>query len=410
MRRILLTTCAWAALPGLALAQSLCAPQAGTGQPPPPPPAFTLPAPMPAAAQAWPAGDGAGTARPSVPATVTTPLAAPAASSAAPTAAPPAATQAAAATGATLSAPVLQRVANAGATLEDLGLDHGLRLVVARAGAEFMLLSVLPSGQAMVAGFPMDLTLARLRAIGGSSVTDLGEREGLRGLVLRSGGTFQVFYATPDGERVIPGIMWDAAGRNLTRDHVAGIEGAIPTVTIGDVPAGAPPAPPTAVAPVTVAAPGAAAVSPLAVAQRAHAGVVGAEAAPHIWMFVDPQCGYSVQAMQRFQPLVAAGRLRLSVIPVAILDHANAGRSTADALAMLSHSAEGMVAAWSRGDLRSAPSPEAPGRLRENTAAAAAIALRGTPTLIWRKADGTEGRVDGMPTNIEAVLASATAG
>ena len=42
--------------------------------------------------------------------------------------------------------------------------------------------------------------------------------------------------------------------------------------------------------------------------------------------------------------------------------------------------------------------------------AAAAIALRGTPTLIWRKADGTEGRVDGMPTNIEAVLASATAG
>ncbi len=400
MRRILLTTCACAGLPGLALAQSLCAPQAGSGQPPPPPPAFTLPAPMPATPQAWPSGDGAATPRPSAP--VASPAAVPTA--------PSDATRTAAATGAGLSAPVLQRVVKAGATLEDMGLNHGLRLVVARAGAEFMLLSVLPSGQAMVAGFPMDLTLARLRATGGSSVTDLGEREGLRGLVLRSGDTFQVFYATPDGERVIPGIMWDAAGRNLTRDHVAGIEGAIPTVTIGDVPAGAPPAPPAAVPIVAAAASGAAAASPLAVAQRAHAGVVGAEAAPHVWMFVDPQCGYSVQALQRFQPLVAAGRLRLSVIPVAILDHANAGRSTADALAMLSHSAEGMVAAWSRGDLRSAPSPEAPARLRENTAAAAAIALRGTPTLIWRKADGTEGRVDGMPTNIEAVLASATAG
>lgn len=405
MRRIILTTCACAGLPGLALAQSLCAPLAGSGQPPPPPPAFTLPAPMPATPQAWPSGDGAATPRPSAPA------ASPAAVPAAPAAAAPSdATRTAAATGADLSAPVLQRVVKAGATLEDMGLNHGLRLVVARAGAEFMLLSVLPSGQAMVAGFPMDLTLARLRAIGGAGLTDLGEREGLRGMVLRSGDTFQVFYATPDGERVIPGIMWDAAGKNLTREHVAGMEGAIPTVTIGDVPAGAPPAPPASAAPVVVAAAsGAAAVSPLAVAQRAHAGVVGAEAAPHVWMFVDPQCGYSVQALQRLQPLVAAGRLRLSVIPVAILDHANAGRSTADALAMLSHSAEGMVAAWSRGDLRSAPSPEAAARLRENTAAAAAIALRGTPTLIWRKADGGEGRVDGMPPNIEAVLASATA-
>jgi thiol:disulfide interchange protein DsbG len=39
-------------------------------------------------------------------------------------------------------------------------------------------------------------------------------------------------------------------------------------------------------------------------------------------------------------------------------------------------------------------------------AIAHAIGLRGTPTLVWRKPDGTEGRIDGVPTSIDALLAS----
>ena len=388
MRRILLTTCALVGLPAISMAQTLCPASAG----PDAPPTLALPAPVAAAPQAWPTAPSPAAQR-----------------AAAPAVAPPAAPATVATPGDDLSAPVLQRVSQAGATLQDLGLSHGLRLVVARSGAEFMLLSVLPSGRAMVAGFPVDLTLARLREIGGAGVTDLGEREGLRSVVLRSGDAFQVFYATPDGERVIPGVMWDTAGKNLTRDHVAGIEGAIPTVTIGDV---APGATQPAGGPAQGAGGGAVApaASPVAVAQRAHAGTAGPEGAPHVWMFVDPQCGYSVQALRRLQPLVAAGRLHLSVIPVAILDHHNAGRSTADALAMLSRSEEAMIAAWSRGDLRAPPAPEAAARLRENGAAAASIGLRGTPTLVWRRADGTEGRTDGLPNNLEALVATATGG
>ena len=388
MRRILLTTCALVGLPAISMAQTLCPASAG----PDAPPTLALPAPVSAAPQAWPTAPTPAVQR-----------------AAAPAAAPSAAPATVATPGGDLSVPVLQRVSQAGATLQDLGLSHGLRLVVARSGAEFMLLSVLPSGRAMVAGFPVDLTLARLREIGGAGVTDLGEREGLRSVVLRSGDAFQVFYATPDGERVIPGVMWDTAGKNLTRDHVAGIEGAIPTVTIGDV---APGATQPAGGPAQGAGGGAVApaASPVAVAQRAHAGTAGPEGAPHVWMVVDPQCGYSVQALRRLQPLVAAGRLHLSVIPVAILDHHNAGRSTADALAMLSRSEEAMIAAWSRGDLRAPPAPEAAARLRENGAAAASIGLRGTPTLVWRRADGTEGRTDGLPNNLEALVATATGG
>jgi thiol:disulfide interchange protein DsbG len=32
--------------------------------------------------------------------------------------------------------------------------------------------------------------------------------------------------------------------------------------------------------------------------------------------------------------------------------------------------------------------------------------LKGTPTFIWRKPDGTEGRIDGIPTSIDALVSS----
>ena len=277
-----------------------------------------------------------------------------------------------------------------------------------------MLLSVAPSGEAMVAGIPADLSVARLREVGGAGVTELGERHGLRGFLVRSGDAFQVFYAAPNGERVIPGVMWDATGKNLTREQVSVIEGAIPTVTIGDVASAATPATtatlrpaPPPVAHVAVTAPPRGA---LAIAERTAAGSVGNPSAPHVWMFADPQCGYSVQAMQRLQPLVASGKVRVSVVPVALLDHQNAGRSTADSLAMLSRPAEQMVQAWSRGDLRAPPTPEAAARLQGNMAAFNAIGLRGTPTLVWRRADGSEGRQDGMPSDIDALVSSMQGG
>ncbi|TPG55999.1 hypothetical protein EAH89_13605 [Roseomonas nepalensis] len=296
-----------------------------------------------------------------------------------------------------------------------MGVRNGLRTVVARSNGEFMLLSVAPSGNAMVAGIPADLSVTRLRAIAGTGLTELGERHGLQGLLVRNGDAFQVFYATPTGEQVIPGVMWDATGKNLTREQVSAVEGAIPTVTIGDVP--------TARIAVNTASPLRPAAQPaspagsvqlpgggLAAAERTSAGTVGNAAAPHLWMFADPQCGYSVQAMQRLQPLIASGRVRLSVIPVAILDHQNTGRSTIDSLAMLSKPGEQMVAAWSRGDLQGPPAADAAARLRGNMEAARAIGLRGTPTLVWRRPDGTEGRQDGMPSDVDALVASMQGG
>jgi len=87
-----------------------------------------------------------------------------------------------------------------------MGDYHGLRRVIARTGDQFMLLSSTPDGQAVVAGLMSDLSAADLSQIAGGNLTELGMLHGLRGLLVKSGVQFQVFYATPDGQRVIPGV------------------------------------------------------------------------------------------------------------------------------------------------------------------------------------------------------------
>lgn len=397
MKRFLLATCI-ASYPVISIAAPLCGMPVSLESAPPQPvvPHIALPPPLPSTVVQAPAVSNLG------------------ASASAPIAAPPAVVSVIATEPPGLDAPVLRHISTSGAALEDLGVRNGLRTVVARSNGEFMLLSVAPSGNAMVAGIPADLSVTHLRAVAGTGLTELGERHGLQGLLVRNGDAFQVFYATPTGEQVIPGVMWDATGKNLTREQVSSVEGTIPTVTIGDVPtsgvAVSTASPPRPMAyPASPPAP-AQPAGGLAVAERTSAGTVGNAAAPHLWMFADPQCGYSVQAMQRLQPLIASGRVRLSVIPVAILDHQNTGRSTSDSLAMLSRPGEQMVTAWSRGDLRGPPAADAAARLRGNMEAARAIGLLGTPTLVWRRPDGTEGRQDGMPSDVDALVASMQGG
>ncbi|WP_024882316.1 hypothetical protein [Methylosinus sp. LW3] len=295
--------------------------------------------------------------------------------------------------------PALRHLARSGAQLFDAGSAHGLRAVVARQREEFMILQVTPDGEAIVAGAQTDLSADLLLAIAGredSRVTELGSSHGMRGLFVRNGRQFQVFYATPDGERVIPGVMWDASGKNITREQVAPLPGVAPTVTIGgEKETGA-----------VIGAGRTTSVSALEAARSATFGTIGSEAAPRIYVFIDPLCGYSVRALQQLQPFIAAGRALVAIIPVSVLDYEDEGRSTKSALAMLSKPADQMASAWSHGDLNGPASYEAEELLRRNMAVAEAIGLRGTPTVIWRKQDRSEGRVDGLPEDWNAVIAS----
>lgn len=58
----------------------------------------------------------------------------------------------------------------------------------------------------------------------GAQLIDLGSEHGLRGVFARQGDSFQVFYVAPDGQALICGVMWEATGRNITRQQVTPIE------------------------------------------------------------------------------------------------------------------------------------------------------------------------------------------
>ncbi len=288
------------------------------------------------------------------------------------------------------SLPALKHVAGTGATLLDLGEKHGLHSVAARVGDQFMILQVAPDGQAVVGGPVLELSEARLMAIGGEQVTSIGENHGLKGLFLRNGAEFQVLYATPDRQAMIAGVMWDSTGKNITRDQVSQIEGTVPTVVVSD-------------GDKELAAK--AAESGLAVVKQAAFGAYGREGAPELWMIVDPACTYSIRAFDQLKPFVQAGRLQLRIVPISILDHEDNGMSTKVALALLSNPMERMASLWMQRNFGGQPSAEAAAKLQKNGQIAEAIKLTGTPTFLFRKPDGSEGRLDGMPTDIKALLA-----
>jgi thiol:disulfide interchange protein DsbG len=210
--------------------------------------------------------------------------------------------------------PFLQHVEASGAKLVDLGESHGLHRVAAQTGDQFMIFEVLPDGSAAVSGPSVELSPAEIAKVAGSGVTDLGTSHGFKGYFVRSGAHFQVFYATPDGQQLIPGILYDAAGKDVTRQQVASIPGAVPTVEVTD-------------------GKGTTSVSALPLVQKTAFGVVGKDSAPRIYMLIDPQCIYSIRALQMLKPFVDAGRVQLAVVPLSVLDYEDNGASTRAALA-----------------------------------------------------------------------------
>ncbi len=245
--------------------------------------------------------------------------------------------------------------------------------------------------------------LQRIQA-SGAQLYELGEVHGLRSVFAVVGESFQVFYLSSDGQVAIRGIAQDASGKNLTRDQVAQVPGAIPTAVLGGEPRPLG-AVPQGTGPVASHVP---ATSPLEAVQATAYGTQGRDDAPRLWVFADPQCSFSRRAMQQLQPSVASGRVQVAVIPVSLLDHEDQGLSTTRAEAMLSLPREQMVAAWAGDQLTGPVEAGAVASLQANMMAADRIGLVGTPTFVWRKADGSEGRADGIPADLEAMIASAS--
>ncbi|MGC9272096.1 hypothetical protein [Acidiphilium sp.] len=199
-------------------------------------------------------------------------------------------------------------------------------------------LPLKPIDAAAIAASPV---LTRL-ASHGAKLYALGTRHGMKGVFARNGRYFQVFYVTPDGKAAVAGVMWNASGRNVTLRQVRRVPDLVPQVRIGNVgshkvtrhvayrvgPASngqAEPARRTAPSSLPGGLPKGTLFQALAMSDH---GTIGQAGAPRVWMLMDPLCSYSIAAMRRLMPEVKAGKLRVSVVPLSILDYEDHGMST----------------------------------------------------------------------------------
>jgi len=275
----------------------------------------------------------------------------------------------------------------AGAQVEPGGDFHGFQVGLAHTSDQIFVYYTLPDHSVVMGGTVVPASYDEVRRLVGPRAHDLSIVSGLRGMFVQNGTHFQVMYSTPDGQAVIVGRLWDGSGKDITRGQIKNIPGAVPTIRLTADHQG---------------------TTPSALAALA-GGEIGDLHAPMAIMFIDPQCMYSIKAIHALMPAVNAGRLRLKVVPLSLLDYEDNGASTTNARSMVSFPNQEMVPAWVNGHLNqraATPAADADAKLQANLTFAHQIALAGTPTFLWQHRNGDVGRLDGVPRDVDSFIAS----
>ncbi len=219
----------------------------------------------------------------------------------------------------------------------------------------------------------------------GADILSLGAQGGLEGYFVTPGAVAGYgLYVTADGHAVA-GLLYAPDGTEITRAQLAAARGG--EAGGGAVPAGATGPAPGAGAAVTAHAgtedTGAPSPSRAALFERSAAafGFTLGESGPLVLLFGDAACRWSRAAAARLGREAIAGRLRLRVVPVAVL-----GAGAAQEAASIAASAE-PARAWFVGTTRTADRRGAE-RIARNNALLDAWGANAVPLIAWRAADG----------------------
>ncbi|SDB71470.1 hypothetical protein [Belnapia rosea] len=264
----------------------------------------------------------------------------------------------------------------------------------------------------------------------GATLLDLGTDDGIRTVFAYLGESMEVFHVTGSGRyavrsgRLMDMAEPDPAKRDLTMRRASIIPGVLPAVDMRGQPAsqeGAQATAPqaqdgnTVLAQLETAPQAQDGNTVLAQLEKADYGVAGRPDAPRLYAFIDPLCSFSVRLIEALRPHIAGGRIQVAIVPLALIDHETAGRSTPAAQTLLSQPSEAMDSSW-RGMVDAvrakradtfAPTDEGRSRLARNMALAASLQVQAAPTLVWRQADGTP-RAQMGGQDIDRVIASLT--
>ena len=228
--------------------------------------------------------------------------------------------------------------------------------------------------------------VAALRAKG-ARIMALGERGGLSGHFVELGdGDAYGLYLTPDGYAVV-GLLYGPDGALVTGDQLAAARNAAgdeaPTArsAVGNI--GTDEAPPALarLAHLHEDGPEAPNVEGLFEHSGAAFGFTLGRTGPAVVVFADPACRWSRSAAARLGQAALDGRLRLRVVPVAVLGAASAQEAAAIA------SAADPALAWFGG--ASAPAGTEGGRrIARNNALYDRWGVDAVPLIAWRARDG----------------------
>ena len=178
----------------------------------------------------------------------------------------------------------------------------------------------------------------------GATLLDLGVDDGIRTVFAYLGESMEVFHVSPSGRyavrsgRLLDLAEPDPAKRDLTMRRASIIPGVVPSVDMRGQPSPqeAPQAAPQAQDGNAV----------LAQLEKADYGVAGRPDAPRLYAFIDPLCSFSVRLIEALRPHVAAGRIQVAILPLALIDYETNGRSTPAAQTLLSQPSEAMDSSW----------------------------------------------------------------
>ncbi|MGZ9108282.1 MAG: thioredoxin domain-containing protein [Micavibrio sp.] len=250
-------------------------------------------------------------------------------------------------------------------------------------------------------------TLQNLAAKG-AQIRYLGREKGLDGWIAIHQGQEQYFYATPDREAVLMGLLFDKSGKMLTIRQVQNLQqGNDPTIESLMLESEAAPADPLAAIQAQLQQEQEKTATP---SEKLFADIeasnwirLGNEKAPVIYAFLDPQCPHCHDFMGDIRKdYLDAGLLQLRMIPVGFRDETKIQ-------AALLLAAKNPQELWYRhldGDEAALPVSSSVNRqaVELNMAMMQDWTLDATPIIVYRSGKGEVKIVRGRPRNPSDIL------
>ncbi len=240
----------------------------------------------------------------------------------------------------------------------------------------------------------------------GAQVRYMGNQGGLDGWIAIQNGQEQYFYVTADREYVLLGLLFDKTGKMITLEQVSALQkegGPVLDILKAE--------PSTKDASVTENLPvkGDIASSLKSPSEQMFSDVeggnwvvLGNQAAPVMYSFMDPQCSYCHEFMKALRPEIEAGRIQLRLIPVGFRDETRAQA----ALLLAAPNAQDRWFRHLDGDKEALP--VTPGineqGVERNMAIMQSWKLNVTPLSVYRAQDSKIKLVQGRAKDMKALL------